>query len=204
VLDEATFLIVRDIGRDLFLRGLISSHAGNMSVRADRTIHITRRGSMLGRLRREDMVDVDMKESDECVPAASSELAAHRAVYSSTQAHAVIHAHPPYATLLSMMREEIVPIDFEGSYLFKAVPVIVAEKNMGSEEAAAAVSNALQDHDVVVVRGHGSFARGDTPEEAFMFTTSLEASSFYVYHMHEAREGRAVPGTNKNRGRRPL
>jgi L-fuculose-phosphate aldolase len=103
-----------------------------------------------------------------------------------------------------MMQEEIVPNDFEGSYLLKKVPVINAEKNMGPEAAAAVVSNALREHNVVVVRGHGSFARGDTPEEAFMFTSSLEASSFYVYHMQERPQGTSVPGASKKRGRRPL
>jgi len=188
MLDDTTFAMLRDIGRDLFLRGLISSHAGNMSVRVGRTIWITRRGSMLGRLRKEDMVDVDIEKTDAHVLTASSELAIHRAVYETTSALALIHAHPPFATLLSMMQEEITPIDFEGSYLLKKVPVIVVEKAMGSEETATRVSERLQDCKVVMMRGHGSFARGDTPEEAYMFTSSLEASSFYVYHMKQAKE----------------
>ena len=40
----------RDIGRDCFLSGLVSSHAGNMSVRVGDRLVITRRGSMLGRV----------------------------------------------------------------------------------------------------------------------------------------------------------
>ncbi len=205
MLDETTFSMLRDIGRDLFLRGLVSSHAGNISVRAGRTIHITRRGAMLGRLRREDMVAVDIEENDKRgVPEASSELVVHRAVYSNTGTHAVIHAHPPYATLLSMMHAEIVPIDFEGSYLLKKVPVINVEKSAGAEGTAAIVSELLRNCNAVMVRGHGSFARGDTPQEAFMFTSSLEASSFYVYHMQGKPRDKAVHGTSKKRGRRPL
>lgn len=190
MVDETTFAMLRDTGRDLFLRGLISSHAGNMSVKVGRTIHITRRGSMLGRLRQEDMVDVDIEKTDAHVLMASSELVVHRAVYRNTSALALIHAHPPYATLLSMMQDEIIPIDSEGSYLFKKVPVIAVEKTIGSEEAANIVSEALRDYKVVMMRGHGSFARGDMPEEAYMFTSSLEASSFYVYHMQETKEYR--------------
>ena len=188
MLDETTFSMLQDIGRDLFLRGLMSSHAGNMSVRVGQTIHITRRGSMLGRLRREDMIDVDLEKTDAHVLLASSELVVHRAVYRHTSALALIHAHPPYATLLSMMQDEIIPIDSEGSYLFKKVPVIAVEKTIGSEEATSIVSKALQDYKVVMMRDHGSFARGDIPEEAYMFTSSLEASSFYVYHMQETNE----------------
>jgi L-fuculose-phosphate aldolase len=190
MLDGTTFAMLRDIGRDLFLRGLISSHAGNMSVRIGRTIWITRRGSMLGRLRKEDIIDVDIEKADAHVITASSELAIHRAVYETTSALAFIHAHPPYATLLSMMRDEIIPIDSEGSYLFRKVPVVTVEKAIGSQEAGGVISEALQDCNVVLMRGHGSFARGDLLEDAFMYTSSLEASSFYLYHMEEGKEYR--------------
>jgi L-fuculose-phosphate aldolase len=190
MMDESTFSMLRDIGRDLFLRGLISSHAGNASVRVGRTIHITRRGSMLGRLHETDMIAVDLEKTDAHVLMASSELAVHRAIYKSTSALAVIHAHPPYATLLSMVHDALIPIDSEGSYLFKRVPVITVEKTIGSEEAGRVIGEALRDYKIVMMRGHGSFARGDMPEEAYMFTSSLEASSFYLYHMREMKEYR--------------
>jgi len=36
---------------------------------------------------------------------------------------------------------------------------------------------------VVLIRSHGSFARGETLEEAYMLTSTLEASAFYLWHM---------------------
>lgn len=45
------------------------------------------------------------------------------------------------------------------------------------------MSEHLKDYKVVLVRGHGSFARGDMLEEAYMLTSSLEASSFFLYHL---------------------
>ena len=45
MLEENSFVLFRDIGRDLFLRGLVSSHAGNISLRIGQKICITRRGS---------------------------------------------------------------------------------------------------------------------------------------------------------------
>jgi L-fuculose-phosphate aldolase len=59
MLEENAFAFFRDIGRDLFLRGLISSHAGNISLRIGQKICITRRGSMLGRILPDDLVEVD-------------------------------------------------------------------------------------------------------------------------------------------------
>jgi L-fuculose-phosphate aldolase len=190
MLDTPTFDLLRDIGRDLFLRGLISSHAGNISVRAGRKVYITRRASMLGRLAPSDMVEIDLEQKDANILMASSELAVHRAIYEQTSALSVVHAHPPYATLLSLFKDELIPVDSEGSYLFKKVPVVSVEKTIGSTESSRIVSEALRDYRIVLMRGHGSFARGDMLEEAYMYTSSLESSSFYLYHLNESREYR--------------
>jgi L-fuculose-phosphate aldolase len=183
MIDNATFEIFRDIGRDIFLRGLISSHAGNMSIRRGDRFLITRRASMLGRLSPEDIVEIDLATNDSHLLMASSEVVVHKAIYSNTSALSIVHTHPPYATLMSMTEDEIIPADSEGSYLFKKVPVVALEKTIGSEDSARAVSRYLSDYRIVLMRGHGSFARGDMLEEAFMFTTSLEASCFFLYHM---------------------
>ncbi len=183
MIEESTFKQFRSIGRDIFIRGLISSHAGNMSVRAGDTIHITRRASMLGRLRQSDIVSLGIEQNDSHMLMASSELVVHKAIYKNTSALAVVHTHPPYATLISMLEDELIPADSEGSYLFKRVPVVSPEKTIGSEEAAVLVSDLLKDYKIVLMRGHGSFARGDMLEEAFMLTTSLEASAFLLWHL---------------------
>jgi L-fuculose-phosphate aldolase len=188
--EESTFIQFQEIGRDLFLRGLISSHAGNISVRIGSKISITRRGSMLGRIKDGDLVDVDLHEPDSHVLRASSEIVVHRAIYRNTSALAVVHAHPPYATLLSMINDDLVPVDSEGSYLFKKVPVVSVEKTIGSLESAELVSEALKDYRIVMLRGHGSFARGDFLEDAYMLTSSLEASAFFIYHLNEGKEYR--------------
>jgi L-fuculose-phosphate aldolase len=188
MLEETSFVIFRDLGRDLFLRGLISSHAGNMSIRRGRKMFITRRGAMLGRLREGDLIDVGIDGNDSHVISASSEFVVHKAIYRNTSALAVVHAHPPYATLLSMTEEELIPVDSEGSYSLKRVPVVSPEMTIGSEEAAHIVSEHLKDYKIVLMRGHGSFARGDMLEEAYMLTSCLESSAFYLFHSREGRK----------------
>jgi L-fuculose-phosphate aldolase len=190
VLERGTVEMIREVGRDLFLRGLISSHAGNISLRMGRTIYITRRGSMLGRLKESDLVGVDIERADSRVLMASSEVEVHRAIYLRTSALSVVHAHPPYATLLSLLEDEIVPVDSEGSYIFKKIPVVSVEKTIGSQEASVVISEALQEYRIVMMRGHGSFARGEMLEEAYMLTSSLEAAAFYAYHIREMKEYR--------------
>ena len=190
MLDTTTFFGFRDIGRDIFLRGLISSHAGNMSVRQGEKMLITRRASMLGRLKEGDIIEVGIEKNDAHVLMASSEFVVHKAIYRNTSALAVVHAHPPYATLLSMTSDELIPIDSEGSYLFKRIPVVSLEKTIGSEEASRIVSDHLRDYKIVLMRGHGSFARGDMLEEAYMLTSSIESSAFFLYHAQMQGKGK--------------
>jgi L-fuculose-phosphate aldolase len=169
------------IGRDIFESHLISSHAGNMSVRQGDRIVITRRGSMLGRLEAGDLIETGLHEDDAMVMLASSELVVHRAIYQATSALAIVHTHPIHATLLSLYEDAIIPVDSEGSYLLHNVPVVAAAKTIGSSEVAGVISPALKDHKVAMLRGHGAFAIGDVLEEAYMFTSSLEFSARILY-----------------------
>ncbi|MEN6617022.1 MAG: class II aldolase/adducin family protein [Syntrophorhabdus sp.] len=183
MLDEKRTDEFIDIGRDMFLRGLVNSHAGNMSIRDGKTIYITRTGSMLGRLKPDDIIEVEMENLDDPeIPRASMELVVHRAIYQKTEAQAIVHAHPPYATLLSL-HGEIVPIDSEGSYRFKRIRSAAPENTIASDESAIIVSDYLRKDTIALVRAHGSFARGATLEEAYMYTSVLESAAFYVYHM---------------------
>jgi len=74
-------------------------------------------------------------------------------------------------------------VDWEGSYFFKKIPVLNPKKKGAAKGLAALISRSMKDHKAILVRGHGSFARGDTLEEAYMLTSSLEASAFFIYHL---------------------
>lgn len=161
-------------GRDLFLAGLNNSHSGNLSVRKDDNILITRRGSMLGRLMEDDLIETSLEYEDDNTARASTELIVHRAIYRGTAARAVVHAHPVHAIALSMMEEMIIPIDAEGLYHLKKAPVLAAEQTIGSQEIMDKLPGLLKSNKIVIVRGHGSFAAGQTLEEAYMWTSSLE------------------------------
>lgn len=179
----------RDFGRDLFLRGLISSHGGNMSVRQGDKIVITRHGAMLGRLSESDLLEVSLEEQgspsrDTNHASPSFDLAAHRAIYSASDAGAVLHAHPPHALALSMIADEMVLVELEASYLLKRIPVL---KFRGiehyEEDSQTEIPRALKDHLIVVVRGHGSYAAGATLEDAYRWTSTLEENCRIVYLM---------------------
>src|SRR5690242_9663060 len=136
MIDERIFEQFREIGRDMYVSNLISSHGGNISIRIGDRVIIKRRGAQLGRLKMHDLIETQIEKNDSGVALASTELLVHRAIYQITPALAVVHCHPRTAIAFSLSRDEIVPIDNEASYLLKKVPVIWEEFASGSPEMA--------------------------------------------------------------------
>jgi len=174
MIDPKIYEMFRDIGRDLYAGGLISSHGGNLSIRMGDRVVIKRRGAMLGNLKPNDLVETGLEKNDSGVALASTELLAHRTIYQSTPALAICHCHPRTAIALSLSRDELVPIDNEASYQLKKVPVVTEEFPSGTPEMARKVAEALKNYKIIMLRGHGSFSTGQTLDEAFQWTSTLE------------------------------
>ena len=174
MIDERIYQQFCEIGRDLYEAGMISSHGGNISVRLGDRVVIKRRGAQLGRLKPHDLIETRLDKNDSGVTLASTELLAHRTIYMQTPALAICHCHPRTAIAFSLTRDEIVPIDNEASYLLKKVPVIWEEFASGTPEMANKLAKALQSYKIVMLRGHGSFAIGQTLDEAFFWSSTLE------------------------------
>ena len=150
------------VGWAAYVAGLENSHSGNMSIRVGNRVLITRRGSMLGFLKGEDIVDIGLYEDDSGISLASSESGVHRAIYRETDTLAILHAHTVSAAILSLVYDEIIPIDVEGSYITKRVPVLEFEFGSGSKEMEEVLPRYLKDYNIVMVKGHGAFAIGET------------------------------------------
>lgn len=162
------------VGQDLFSHGLVSSYSGNTSVRDKGFIIITRRGSRLGSLTDADFVKTSIDKVDEASKLASVEHPVHRSIYQKTGAKAIVHAHLPHAIALSMSESEIIPEGGDTLADIGRVPIIGKDKDTRPGRLADEISETLKDHKIVMVCGHGSFAIGDTLEEAYSYTTALE------------------------------
>ncbi|MFH1003821.1 MAG: aldolase [Chloroflexota bacterium] len=180
------------VGNNLFTRGLIASHSGNLSIRLGDRLLITRRGSMLGCLEEHDLVETGINKNDRATPLASVELAVHRAIYQQTSAMAVVHAHPPHAVALSLTGTEIVPPDAEGLAVAGRVPVVGWHTEVKAGGLADVIARALQHGRVVMVHGHGSFATGQLLEEADGSTTMFEESCRIICLLRSLRVGSPV------------
>jgi len=164
------------LGRDLFARGLVSSHSGNMSIRLGDRLIITRRGCQLGCLEENDLIETGINKNDRSTPLASTELPVHRAIYQTTSAQAIIHAHPPHTVALSLTETEVVPKCTEGLATLGQVPVLGWHMEVRSKRMAGMIARSLKEHQIIMVHGYGSFAIGQLLEEAYKYTTTLEES----------------------------
>ena len=176
ILDE-----FQQVGRDLYAAGLVSSHGGNMSVRQGEGLIVTSHGSRLGHLAQADLVEVRPGLEPRVEP--SMDLALHQAIYAAvSEAEAVVHAHPRHAIALSLMGMEIQPQDLEGQHYLGVVPVVPRGENV-----VRALADALRQHTIVVVAGHGSYARGDSLWQALQWTSVLEESAEVLWLLRVLR-----------------
>ena len=166
----------QSVGRDLFSQGLVSSNSGNLSIRLGENTIITRRGSRLGCLDENDLIETGINKNNRATPLASVELPVHRAIYQQTAAQAIVHAHPPHTIALSITETEIIPSNEWRAIIGDRVPVLSWNIETKPGELGDSIARALKEHRVVIVWGHGSFAVGQLLEEAYHLTTALESS----------------------------
>jgi L-fuculose-phosphate aldolase len=184
-----------EVGRDLYMRGLVTSHGGNLSVRRPAGgALITATGAMLGHLEASALVAIDDAGAPLQAGAAapSSNSAIHLAIYAAhPRVGAVLHAHPPYAVARSIAFEgdTLHPVNFEARLLLGSVPIVTAVESALPE----AVATALADAPVVLVRGHGSFAMAGDLWQALHYTTALEEAAQVLTHARDGLSSEGVP-----------
>ncbi len=166
----------QSVAYDLFIRGLASSYSGNMSIRVGDRLIITRRGCRLTDLTEKDLIETGVERNDRATPAASPELAFHRAIYQATQAQAIVHAHPPTAVALSLIDDAVVPLDTSGESSLGYIPIVGAGLPPQSKDVIKQVAEAVKARSAVICKGHGIFATGQLLEEAYHVTSVLEES----------------------------
>lgn len=162
------------IGKFLWQEGLVDSHGGNMSMKVEEKIYVTRRDVMLGDLKEGDIIEVGLTPGEKDAQATPG-LLIHRAIYRETGAAAIVHAHPAMAIAVSLTDNKIVPQDTEGLSSYRAAAIVRA--HAGSDEVARLLPSFLKAPNVIaVVKAHGSFAVGKNLEEAYRYTSLLENS----------------------------
>lgn len=156
--------------------GCNDSHSGNASVRAGETFWVTPTGACADTLEPDDLVACGL--DGPCPEAASIDALVHQRLYrKQPQARALLHSHGPHSVAMSFAGRDFRPVDIEGQTYFERVPVLPVDYEHHPEEAPEIVASALAEHCIAIVRGHGVYAWGDTLDQAYKWTCSLELSA---------------------------
>jgi L-fuculose-phosphate aldolase len=180
----------QDLGRDMFLTGLVSSHTGTMSLREGDRVTISRRTARLGRLTVDDLIELDVE--GDCPPEAPEDAPIHQAIYRSTDARAVIFARPPATMAMALVDDRLSPAGGEGADSLGTAPVLLSQRPLGSPDVAQLVARTLKISRVAALRGHGVFAWGDDLVDAFHMVSLLDemckvAHIYRTIHREEAQ-----------------
>lgn len=145
--------------------------SGNISVRVADLVAVTPSGVAYEALTPEGVCVVDLDGNPvEPGPVPSSELPMHLAVYRATDAGAVVHTHPLYATTVSLLLDELPAVHYMVATL--GGPVRVAPyATYGTPELAEASVAAMVGRNAVILRNHGATTYG--PDLATAYTRSL-------------------------------
>lgn len=176
---------VAETNRLLYAQGL-ATNAGHVSVRDPETdvvylnpFHVSR-----GRLTPEDVVAVDLDTTPRNpeAPDPVAEAAIHTAVYRARDdLHAVLHVHPPVATLFSITGTDLVPTFVRGAIFPGPVPVFDRPDTVTSREEGNAMVAAMDGQNQVLIRAHGAVVADRDVRWAFTRATYLEANADYQY-----------------------
>lgn len=171
---------IETVGRYTVERGLVDSFFGNISVRAGGLIYISQTAASLDELR--GCIDpVPSDNSSTTGITASSELLAHRKIYEQTGARVILHGHPKFAVIMSMLCDSRdCPIqdcwkDCPRVRRLGKTPVVAGE--IGAGGLAKRVPPVIGESGSAVVYGHGVFTLG---REGFgeAFAAMVEVENF--------------------------
>lgn len=173
ILDELAM-----VGRYTVERGLVDSFFGNISCRAGDTVYISQTAASLDELA--GCIDpVPFGNSSTAGITASSELAAHRRIYETCDAAVILHGHPKFAVIMSMLCAETdCPVtdcwkDCPQVRFLDDTPVVAGE--IGAGGLAKRVPPVIGGPGKAVVYGHGVFTLGRSGfAEAFQAMVEVE------------------------------
>lgn len=166
-------------GRICYERHLMTANDGNISACVDDSrILITPSGISKGRMDADDLILLNLAGNVISAKAGrkpSSETPMHLEVYRQrADVRAVIHAHPVFATALT-----VAGLDFPSDVLPEVlltlgdVPV-TAYATPSSHEDAEVIRPFIQNHNALLLRQHGSLTCGKDLEEALIHLERLE------------------------------
>jgi ribulose-5-phosphate 4-epimerase/fuculose-1-phosphate aldolase len=121
-----------------------------------------------------------------------SEVKIHACIYKThPQVQAVVHVHPRYTILMSVLTGLLKPMRQEGAQLVRhALPIYPHVKTIQSDAEGMELANLLGDSQAILLRGHGAVTTGSNLSEAVMGMAQLEeqAQMNYLAYCAEGKD----------------
>jgi ribulose-5-phosphate 4-epimerase/fuculose-1-phosphate aldolase len=121
-----------------------------------------------------------------------SEVKIHACIYKThPQVHAVVHVHPRYTILMSVLTGSLKPMRQEGAQLLRhPLPIYPHVKTIQSDAEGMEVANLLRESRAMLLRGHGAVTTGSSLSEAVMAMAQLEeqAQMNYLAYCAEGKD----------------
>lgn len=169
--------LVCDIGRKMYMRGIVTANAGNITVRCgERQVVMTPTGICKGDLSPEMLLVVDFDGNViDGTTKPTCEMQMHLNVYRTDDSiMSTCHAHSLYLSVFASAGIEIdLPLSPETVLLAGRVPIIPFNYP-GSKELADSIIPYVKDHCIVTLANHGPISWGKTPVQAWYIMDGAE------------------------------
>jgi len=112
-----------------------------------------------------------------------SEVKIHACIYKThPRVQAVVHVHPRYTILMSVLTGSLKPMRQEGAELVRhRLPIYPHVKTIQSDAEGMEVASLLGDSQAILLRGHGAVTTGNSLSEAVMGMAQLEEQARMNY-----------------------
>jgi L-fuculose-phosphate aldolase len=160
--------------RELAAAGMALAGAGNVSVRADDRVLVTRAGLRFDTAEPEDITIVDLAGGVLDGARPSSETGLHLGIYARSAAKAVVHTHGRSSVAVGLVCDRMPLVHYNLLRLGGRIPT-VPYLLFGSEELAEAVGGAVAEgFGTVLMRNHGAVCSARSIDEAIEHAGLLE------------------------------
>ena len=126
-----------------------------------------------------------------------SEIKIHACIYKThPQIQAIVHVHPRYTILMSVLTGSLKPMRQEGAQILRnPLPVYPHVKTIQSDAEGIEVATLLGDSPAMLLRGHGAVTTGSDLSEAVMGMAQLEeqAQLNYLAYCAQGKDYTCLP-----------
>ncbi len=173
-----------DVCHRLYARGMVTATDGNVSVRfANGNVLATRSGVNKGDVGENDLVEV-MPDGTHVAGRGrpSTELGMHLFIYSRRpDVHAVVHAHPTYATGFATARIALDQCTFPEVIVGLGAIPLADYATPSTAEVAASLAPFVGNSDAILLANHGVVTYGADLQEAYFKMEKVEHAAHITF-----------------------